>query len=420
MGYFTEILLGLLVIFLVIPLLIGLVVARMMARLTYHWEDETVGEGILHRRMVEEEINQLVAMRNEARERAEEVYVGREIIFGEYENKGMRIPLSANEVERSTHCYVIGATGTGKSSLLHNLIVQDIQEGRGVGVIDPHGDLIESVLPFTKDRAEKVVLIDPSREDALVSFNPLEPKEGFSTEEQVAKLILAFRRIWEDSWGPRMEDILRHTLELLIVHKLTLNEFERVFTDGDFRGLLISKTKDERLAGYFKYRYEVLPEREKSTWVESSLNKVSAFLADCRVRLLLSQEKSTFDIGKLMNKQGILLVNLCKGRLGGNADLLGALLMATIEMATLSRKKEERTSFYLYIDEFQNIATESFAVLMNEARKFGLSLTLAHQSLAQLSRELAEQIISSAGTQVYFRSHVRMRRDLLRNPLTLC
>ena len=399
----TEIILLLLSIFLIIPLLVGLAVVGMMAKLAYKWEDKTVGEQELLHRMVEAEVEQMVAMRNEARFKAAEAEMFGELVFGEYEAKGITIPLSASTSERSTHCYVIGATGTGKSSLLHNLIVQDIQEGRGVGVIDPHGDLVDSLLPFTEGREREVVLIDAGRGDVLVGFNPLERKEGVSPEEQVAKLILAFKRIWEDSWGPRMEDILRHTLELLIYHKLTLLEFERVLTDGDFRDMLVSKTEDKRLAGYFQYRYEVLPAREKSTWIESSLNKVSAFLADKRIRHMLAQEKSTFDMGELMLDQGILLVNLSKGRLGSNADLLGALLMATIEMATVSRKKDERTPFYLYIDEFQNIATESFAVLMNEARKFGLSLTLAHQSLAQLPWDLTEQILASAGTQVCFR-----------------
>lgn len=304
---------------------------------------------------------------------------------------------------RSTHMYVIGASGSGKSSLLLNLIIQDIRSGMGLTVIDPHGDLINALIPHLEKRRDNTLILDLEDVDHALAYNPLERKQGVLVAEQVAKLVLAFKRIWEDSWGARMEDILRHSLALLIEQHYTLSEFERLLTDSDFRAMLVEATAIDQTRDYFENRFNAWNSKERQMNIESSLNKVSAFLADPRIGSRMAQPQSGFNIKEIMDSSGILLVNLAKGRLAGNADLFGALLMSDIEMSFLSRKAGERKPFALYVDEFQNIATESFATVLTEARKFGLCLTMAHQSLKQLDDKLVSLILGNAQTQVYFR-----------------
>jgi hypothetical protein len=333
----------------------------------------------------------------------EEGYLGYGLEIGKIEDnlfdEMMRIPGSM----RSTHMYIVGASGTGKSSLLKNLLIQDMQSGIGLCVIDPHGDLVHDIIPFLGKRKSQTLILDLEDTAHMLAYNPLEQREGVLVSEQVAKLILAFKRIWSDSWGARMEDILRHTLALLIEHGNTLSEFERLLTDADFRNLLIDKSEIDQTKEFFQGRYNTWNAKERALFIESSLNKVSAFLADRRIGARLSQPKSSFSIKEVMDSGGILLVNLGKGRLAGNADLFGSLLMADIEMSFLTRKENERRPFALYVDEFQNIATESFDSVLAEARKFGLCLTMAHQSLKQLDDKLVSLILGNAQTQVYFR-----------------
>ncbi len=304
---------------------------------------------------------------------------------------------------RSTHMYVVGASGSGKSSLLMNLNIQDLRSGIGLCVIDPHGDLTTALIPHLNKRRENTYLLDLADMDKALAYNPLERKPGVPVAEQVGKLILAFKRIWEDSWGARMEDILRHSLALLIEQGYTLAEFERLLSDSDFRQMLLEATTIDQTRDYFENRYNAWSPTARMVNTESSLNKVSAFLADPRIGARMSQPKSGFNVKEIMDSGGVLLVNLAKGRLAGNADLFGALLMSDIEMSFLSRKAGERKPFALYVDEFQNIATESFATVLTEARKFGLCLTMAHQSLKQLDDKLVSLILGNAQTQVYFR-----------------
>jgi hypothetical protein len=237
----------------------------------------------------------------------------------------------------------------------------------------------------------------------MLAYNPLERREGVLVSEQVGKLILAFKRIWEDSWGYRMEDLFRHTLTLLIEQGYTLAEFERLLTDADFRDLLVDNSKIRQTKEFFVHRFNRLPSRDRTSWIEAPLNKISAFMSDPRIGMRLAQPKSSIEIKKIMDEGGILLVNLAKGHLAGYADLVGALLMADIEMSFLTRKTDSRKPFALYVDEFQNIATDSFGTVLAEARKFGLCLTMAHQTLKQLDDQLVSLILSNAQTQIYFR-----------------
>lgn len=303
---------------------------------------------------------------------------------------------------RSTHMYIVGASGSGKSSLMKNFLVQDVASGMGFCVIDPHGDLIYDLIPSLKKRQGRTVILDLSDTEHMLAYNLLERRDGVQVAEQVAKLVLAFKRIWEDSWGARMEDIIRHTLTLLCEQGYTLAEFDKVLVDSDFRRMLVENSEIDQTREFFIGRYNAWPKKDRMLFIESSLNKISAFMADRRIGARLSQPESSFNIKEIMDSGGILLVNLAKGRLAGNADLFGALLMADIEMSFLTRTGERRP-FALYVDEFQNIATESFDTVLAEARKFGLCLTMAHQSLKQLDEKLLSLILGNAQTQIYFR-----------------
>jgi len=330
-------------------------------------------------------------------------YADCSLTLGLTESSGYSQPFVVPGDYRTTHMYVVGASGSGKSSLLKNLIHQDIRSGMGLCVIDPHGDLIYDTVAQLGKRAEQTVMLDLADTEHMLAYNPLERRQGVLVAEQVAKLILAFQRIWSDSWGSRMEDILRHTLTLLVEQGYTLAEFERVLTDADFREMLVEASMIDQTREYFLGRYNTWNSKERQLFSESSLNKVSAFMADPRIGVRLGQTKSGFNLKDIMDTGGILLANLAKGKLAGNADLFGALLMADIEMSFLSRPPNQRSPFALYVDEFQNIATESFETVLAEARKFGLCLTMAHQSLKQVDDTLASLILGNAQTQVYFR-----------------
>jgi hypothetical protein len=315
------------------------------------------------------------------------------------------------EDDRKIHFYIIGASGTGKSKFLEFLIRQDIAKGNGFGVIDPHGDLVEDVkgylaLALSKEELEeRVVLIDPTDEKYTVAFNPLEKLEGVSSAEIAAELVEAFKKIWIDAWGARMEDLLRNTLIALIEAELTLDNLPRFLIDNDFRENVLERVTHPIAKRYFQ-RFNALAPRTREEWMESTLNKVNAFLSDDRIREIFSYQKSSFNLREIMDNGKILLIKLDRGRLKENGDLLGSLLMTKIRMAAFSRSdipREKRVPFYLYIDEFQNFATEEFIDTLSEARKYGLVLIMAHQNLSQLPKNLQDSILTNCGIQCYFR-----------------
>lgn len=323
------------------------------------------------------------------------------------------------EEDRASHFYVVGATGTGKTKLLEFLIQQDIVKGNGLAVIDPHGDLIENIkgflacyYSFYQDETifDRVVLIDPTDPDFTATFNPLEKLSGVSIAEQTAELVSAFKKIWSGSWGVRMEDLMRNSLIALGEAGLTLAELPRFLTDKPFRGAVLKKVESPTAHNYF-LRFGTLTDRARVTWTEPVMNKINAFLSNERMRQIFSSPKSTFNLREIMDHKKILLVKLDKGKLKGSADILGSLLMAKLQMAAFSRSdipQGRRVPFYLYIDEFQNFASESFAVMLSEARKYRVSLIMAHQTLSQVPTELRSLILGNTGIQVYFRLN---RRD---------
>ncbi len=315
------------------------------------------------------------------------------------------------EADRRTHLYVIGASGAGKSKFLEFLIRQDILKGKGFGLIDPHGDLAEEIKGFLviampKEESEsRVVYVDPVNEEYTIAFNPLEKTEGISPAEAASELIEAFKKIWHDSWGARMEDLLRNTLIALIEAELTLVDLPQFLINEDFRLDTLEKVKHPITKQYFQ-RFNNLAPKTRDEWMESTLNKVNAFLSDDRLRDMFSFKKSSFSLRKIMDKCQILLIKLDRGRLKENADLIGSLFMTKIKLAAFSRSnisKEQRTQFFLYIDEFQNFATKTFIELLSESRKYGLSLIIAHQNLSQLPEDLQDSILTNCGIQICFR-----------------
>jgi hypothetical protein len=315
--------------------------------------------------------------------------------------------------DRATHLYVIGATGTGKTKFLQFLIQQDIEKGNGFGVIDPHGDLIEDIKgsltlhydPSEKEISERVILIDPTDPNFTVTFNPLEKLPNVLISEQGGELISAFRKIWSDSWGVRMEDLMRNSLIALGEAELTLVELPHFLTSRPFREAVLEKVSHPVTQDYFQ-RFDTLTDRGQATWIEPVMNKANAFLSDERIRQMFSYPKSSFNIREIMDQKKMLLIKLDKGKLKDAADLLGSLLMAKIQMAAFSRSdvpQSRRTPFHLYIDEFQTFASESFMVILSEARKYGLCLIMAHQTLSQIPEELRSLILGNTGVQVYFR-----------------
>jgi len=327
------------------------------------------------------------------------------------ENKKEYQMAKINEEDRAVHCCIIGASGTGKSKFLEFLIREDIQKGNGFGVIDPHGDLIEDLKDFLalakskKELEEQVILIDPTDKKYTVSFNPLEPIKGVSAAEIAAELIEVFKKIWSDMWGARMEDLMRNTFIALIEAGLTLTEIPRFLTDEDYRLNVLEYVSHPITQQYF-IRFNTLAPRTRNEWSESTLNKVNAFLSDDRIREILESQKSSFSLRHIIDSQKILLLKLDKGKLKENADLLGALFVSKIKMAAFSRSdisKEERIPYYLYLDEFQNFATYTFIETLSEARKYRLSLIMAHQNLSQLQDDLQDSVLANCGIQISFR-----------------
>jgi hypothetical protein len=331
------------------------------------------------------------------------------------ENKKQYQMAKIADHDRNSHFYVIGSTGVGKSKFIEYLIMQDILNRRGVCVLDPHGDLVEDLKGYLavgaaeNDSAatlsDSIILIDPTDPKYTVSFNPLEKLPGISAAEQANELVSSFKKIWADSWGVRMEDLMRNSMIALCEAELTLVDLSTFLTDRTFREKVLKKVMNHIAYEYFQ-RFNTMTDRGQIPWIEPIMNKINAVFADDRIRDMFTASKSTFNLREAMDTGKVVLIKLDKGRLKDSAFLLGALLVAKLQMSAFSRSdipEKKRRPFYLYIDEFQNFASDSFADILPESRKYGLYITMAHQSLSQISNELRDLILSCAGIQIYFR-----------------
>ena len=311
--------------------------------------------------------------------------------------------------DRRAHMYVIGKTGTGKSTLLETLIRQDIKNGEGMALLDPHGDLVEKVLKAIPDeRKNDLIYFNVADTKNPLGFNPLENVSADKRSLAASGLLDAFKKIWADSWGPRLEHILRNSiLTLMDQPSATLADILRLLNESDFRRAAASRVYNPHVRAFWLSEYENYPPRLRAEAIAPIQNKVGAFLSNPILNNILSQPKSAFDLRHVMDGRKILLVNLAKGKIGEDASsLLGALLVTKIGLAGLSRAdipEETRPDFYIYMDEFQNFATLSLANMLSELRKYRVNMILSHQYLTQLDLQVRDAILGNVGTIVSFR-----------------
>lgn len=313
--------------------------------------------------------------------------------------------------ERRRHLYIVGQTGTGKSTLLLNLIAQDLAAGGGLALLDPHGDLAEAVLLHVpKHRANDLVYIDPADAERPIGFNPLSAVREDLKPIVAGDVVAAFRHVWPDSWGPRLDYVLINAVRALLdVPGGTLLMLPRLLIDDPFREELVHRhVRDPIVRAFWRREYAGFSAGLRAEAISPIQNKIGRVLIEPRLRNMLAQPKSTITLRRLMDEGAIVICNLAKGRLGESAaHLLGALLTSSIAQAALSRaetRAADRRMFHLYADEFQSFATESFALILSEARKYGLALTVAHQYLGQLSDGLRSAVFGNVGSIVALRS----------------
>lgn len=321
--------------------------------------------------------------------------------------------------DRNRHLYIIGQTGVGKSGLLELLTISDIYSPYGFAVIDPHGDYaINTLRRIPAERARDVIYFNPADTDFPMAFNPMEVTDPKLKTHTVSELIGVLKRMFE-SWGPRLEYILRYSLLALLDYPdATMLDITRILTDNKFRKEVLGHVQDPVVKTFWTVEFASWNDKFAAEAVAPVLNKVGAFTANPLVRNIIGQPKSSFNIRRIMDENKILLVNLSRGLLGeDNASLLGALLVTKIQLAAMSRADipaEQRTPFYLYVDEFQNFATDSFATILSEARKYGLNLTVANQYTAQMAPEVKDAVFGNVGSIVAFRMGADDARVMLR------
>ena len=318
-------------------------------------------------------------------------------------------PFTIDASTRRRHLHIIGQTGAGKSTLLANLIAQDLATGRGVGLIDPHGSLALGALGSVPSRrAHEVVYFDPADVERPIGFNVLDGVRPGQHATAADGVVSAFHHVWPDSWGPRLEYLLTHAIRALLCNPgSTILGVPRLFTDDTYRTRILANVRDPVLLAFWRNEWDSYDLRFRSEATAPILNKLGKVLADNRLRNIVAQPKSTIDLRRIMDEGRILIINLAKGPLGeGTSHLLGALISTALATAALSRAdmpERERRPFYLYADEFQNYASAGFAVILSEARKYALSLTLGHQYLGQLSENLRQAALGNAASFIAFR-----------------
>jgi hypothetical protein len=324
----------------------------------------------------------------------------------EYKNRMTVFGLKKND--RRRHVYVIGKTGSGKSTLIANMAINDMRNNRGFCIIDPHGDLCEVVLNYVPSyRINDVIYLDPSNSERAVAINPLETFDDGQKELTVSGIVAIFNKLYGTSWGPRLEYILRNTLLSVIqMPEPTMMMVPEMLGNDKFRAKVVERITDPVLRSFWLTEFNKYSDKMRTEAVSPIQNKVGQFLSSTVIRNILKNPKSTLDIRKTMDEGKILLLNLSQGKLGeDNAALLGAMIITKIQLAAMSRvdtPEDQRKDFYLYVDEFQNFATSSFIKILSEARKYRLNLILANQYIAQIAEDVRAAIFGNAGTMMSF------------------
>lgn len=324
------------------------------------------------------------------------IFKNRDLIFG------------IKDEDRRRHLWAIGKTGTGKSTLIANMAIDDMKKGRGVAIIDPHGDLSDIILDYVPaSRINDVIYFNPNDRDRPVRLNVLEVKNPAQRELIVSGIVAIFNKLYGHSWGPRLEYILRNTLLALSeIPGMTLVDVPKLLTDKDFRRDAMTKLTDPVIKRYFENEFDRMPEKMLQESIAPILNKVGQFVSSPLIRAIIERPASSIDMEEIMNGGKILIANLAQGKIGeDNAALIGAMLITKFQLAAMNRvdrTEGERRDFYLYVDEFQNFATSSFIKILSEARKYKLNLTMANQYMAQIPIEVQKAILGNAGSIISF------------------
>lgn len=342
-----------------------------------------------------------------------------DVTFAKNTYGGVITPIGLTLEERRRHMYILGATGTGKSTMLLSMINSDIQNGKGVAVVDPHGDLIEEILTLIPDdRIKDVVYFNPDDIGYPMGVNVLELSQGLSAEDQLREkefitesIISLFHKIYSERYsGPRMEYILRNTIHTAFtVPNTTLFTVYKLLINTKFRKSIVRQLTDENLKDFWKYEFSKAGDYQKVSMISPITNKIGRFLFSPTAKRILEQEKSTIDFSQIMDEGKILLCNLSKGRIGeDNSKVFGVMMITKLELAALKRARQpmsQRKDFYLYVDEFQNFATPAFAQILSEARKYRLNAVLAHQTMSQIEdASLVQVTLANTGTVICFRT----------------
>jgi hypothetical protein len=330
-------------------------------------------------------------------------------VLGETDFRRQRVRFGIKRADRRAHMYIIGKTGTGKSTLIANLAHQDMSNGEGLALLDPHGDLVEQVLKSVPEKRQPdLIYFNVPDIGRPLPFNPLQATQPGFRPLVASGLISVFKKIWADFWGPRMEYILRNALlALLELPSSTLLDMPRLLDDPAFRRHVVSLVQNAQVRHFWFHEYSNYPARFRAEAIAPIQNKVGEFLINPILRRIVGQPNSAFDLRRVMDEGKILLVNLAKGKIGEDTSaLLGAMLVTKIGLAALSRAglpEFGRRDFYLYVDEFPSFTTTSFAGMLSEMRKYRVGLVLAHQYLSQLDEAVRDAILGNAGTLIAFR-----------------
>lgn len=324
-----------------------------------------------------------------------------------YHNRNIKFGIKLDD--RRRHVYIVGKTGMGKTNLLENMIYNDIMNGKGCCYVDPHGDTAEKILSFIpSNRINDVIYFNPADMEFPIAFNVLEQVAPDKRSVVSDGLVTVFKKLWADSWGPRLEYILRYCILALLEYPgSTLLGINRMLTDKIYRGKVIEKVTDPVVRAFWVDEFSKWSDKVLQEVISPIQNKVGQFLSTSLIRNIVGQVISSVDLRKIMDDKKILILNLSKGRIGEvGSKLLGSMLVTKISIAAMSRvdiPETERNDFYLYVDEFQNFATDAFADILSEARKYRLNLTIAHQYIEQLGEVVKPAVFGNVGTMVVFR-----------------
>lgn len=330
-------------------------------------------------------------------------------VFGETNFRNKRVEFGIKLDDRRRHMYVIGKTGMGKSHLLKHLAYNDIQAGRGLAFVDPHGDSADWLLEYIPaSRINDVVYINPTDIDFPIAFNVLEKVDRRYHNLVADGLVGVFKKIWAESWGPRLEYLMRNAiLSLLDYQDSTLLGVTRMLVDKSYRKKVIKRIQDPVVKAFWVDEFSKYNDKFLVEAISPIQNKIGQFLANAVIRNIVGQPQSTINIREIMDEGKILILNLSKGKIGeASSALLGAMIITKLQLAAMSRAdipEEQRRDFFLYVDEFQTFATESFADILSEARKYRLGLIMAHQYIEQMPEEVAAAVFGNVGTLVSFR-----------------